>query len=57
MLVLAAIGCLILFVGGMFLMGQFSDAFTFFGGILLVCLSLFVAISVIPAQRHKKQQP
>lgn len=57
MLVLAAIGCLILFLGGMYLMGLFSDAFTFFGGILLVSLALFIAVSVIPAQRHKKQQP
>ena len=56
MLVLAAIGCVILFVGGMYLMGLFSDAFTFFGGILLVSFSLFIAISVIPAQRHKKLQ-
>ncbi|WP_378148800.1 hypothetical protein ACFJGV_00515 [Cnuibacter sp. UC19_7] len=56
MLAIAAIGCVILFMGGMYLMGLFSDAFTFFGGILLVSLALFIAISVIPAQRHKKQK-
>jgi hypothetical protein len=50
--VLAAIGAILLFLVGLFLFGQFSNAWVFFAGILCVSASLFIVFSVLPSQRR-----
>jgi hypothetical protein len=50
--VLAAIGAIVLFLLGMFLFGTLANAWVFFGGIVCVSASLFLAFSVLPTQRR-----
>ncbi|QJU53216.1 hypothetical protein SCB71_07980 [Herbiconiux sp. KACC 21604] len=50
--VLAAIGAILLFLLGIVLFGIHTEVWVFFGGILCVSASLFVAFSLLPTQRR-----